>query len=82
MILLRRVGGFVLARESILARGLNLRVLDASQAGHLGDFQTVGLARDDLDCGISGNCGAFGMIFRIEHFLLLFWRTFARAPND
>ena len=82
VILLRRVGGFVLARESILARGLNLRVLDTPQAGHLGNFQTVsGLAREDLDCGVCGKCGTFGMIFRIEHFLLLFWRTFARASN-
>ena len=81
VILVRRVGSFFLAREGVLARGLNLRVLDTPQAGHLGDFQTVRLAREDLDCGISGKCGTFGIIFRIEHFLLLFWRTFGRASN-
>ena len=82
MILVRCVGGFVLACESLLARGLNLRVLDTPQAGHLGNFQTVsGLAREDLDCGVCRKCGTFGMIFRIEHFLLLFWRTFGRPSN-
>ena len=58
-------------------------MLYTPQAGHLRDFQAVGrlLARDDLDCAISGKCGTFGLIFRIEHFLLLFWRTFARASS-